>query len=87
MRTDRTEIAVAIHDVEPATFEKVALVLSPLVKGGAVIDTALDHYDLLKTVALGLEVTPPGYASRKEVTGLPRETWATWEPSASATRR
>lgn len=26
MRTDRTEIAVAIHDVEPATFEKVALV-------------------------------------------------------------
>ena len=64
-----------------------ALVLSPLVKGGAVIDTALDHYDLLKTVALGLEVTPPGYASRKEVTGLPRETWATWEPSASATRR
>lgn len=26
MRTDRTEIAVAVHDVEPATFEKVALV-------------------------------------------------------------
>ena len=26
MRTDRREIAVAIHDVEPATFEKVALV-------------------------------------------------------------
>lgn len=26
MRSDRSEIAVAIHDVEPATFEKVALV-------------------------------------------------------------
>lgn len=64
-----------------------ALVLSPLVKGGAVIDAALDHYDLLKSVALGLEVTPPGYASRKEVTGLPRETWARWKPSASAARR
>ncbi len=64
-----------------------ALVLSPFVKGGAVVDAPLDHYDLLKTVALGLELSPPGYAARKEVTGLPRETWDAWKPAASAARR
>ncbi len=64
-----------------------ALVLSPFAKGGTVVDAPLDHYDLLKSVALGLELSPPGYAARKEVTGLPRETWDAWKPAASAARR
>ena len=64
-----------------------ALVLSPYVKGGTVVDAPLDHYDLLKSFALGLELTPPGYAARREVTGLPRETWGAWKPAASASQR
>ena len=64
-----------------------ALLLSPYAKGGTVVDAPLDHYDLLKTVALGLELNPPGYAARKEVTGFPREAWGAWKPTAAAARR
>ena len=53
--------------------------LSPLVKGRTTVDDQLDHYDLLKTVALGLGVTPPGNAARKQVTGLPRAVWSAWK--------
>ncbi len=61
-----------------------ALVLSPLVRAGSVIDGAVDHLDALKTVALALNVRAPGYAGREEVKGFPRETWERWTPSASS---
>jgi len=57
-----------------------ALVLSPLAGAGAFVNTPVDHYDLLKTMALGLGLRPPGYAGRKEVSGLPKKTWARWKP-------
>ncbi|MFM9126382.1 MAG: alkaline phosphatase family protein, partial [Solirubrobacterales bacterium] len=55
-----------------------ALVLSPLVKGGTVIDGRFDHYDLLRTIADGLGVRRPGLAAHPKVTGLPRGTWSAW---------
>jgi len=55
-----------------------ALVLSPLVKGGTVVDGRFDHYDLLRTVADGLGVRRPGLAAHPKVTGLPRGTWSAW---------
>lgn len=55
-----------------------ALVLSPLVKGGTVVDGRFDHYDLLRTIADSLGVRRPGLASHPKVTGLPRETWSAW---------
>lgn len=64
-----------------------ALVLSPLVKGRTSVDDPVDHYDLLKTVAQGLGVTPPGYAARKQVTGLPGPSGAPGGPRRRAPAR
>jgi len=55
-------------------------VLSPLAGAGAFVNTPVDHYDLLKTISLGLGLRAPGYAGRKEVSGLPKTTWARWKP-------
>ncbi len=60
-----------------------AVVLSPLVRPGAVLDEALDQYDALRTISTALAVRPLGYAGRAEVKGFPRETWEQWTPSAA----
>lgn len=52
-----------------------ALVISSAAQAGAVIDGAVDHYDVLKTISVALGVRPLGYAARDEVTGLPAELW------------
>jgi hypothetical protein len=57
-----------------------ALLLSPLVKGGTTVDTAIDHYDVLRTVSEALGVRRSGYAAREEVGGIPREAWTGWKP-------
>jgi len=55
-----------------------ALLLSPLAKGGTVVDGRFDHYDLLRTIADGLGVRRPGLSAHPKVTGLPRSTWSAW---------
>jgi hypothetical protein len=55
-----------------------ALILSPLVKGGTVVDGRFDHYDLLRTIADSLGVRRPGLAAHPKVTGLPRSVWSAW---------
>lgn len=61
-----------------------ALVLSPLVRAGTVLDEPVDHLDALRTIATALDVRAPGYAGRTEVKGLPAGTWEKWKPEADS---
>ena len=62
-----------------------AVVLSPLVRAGDVLDEPVDHLDALRSIATALDVRAPGYADREEVKGLPAALWSEWKPGAGET--